>query len=205
MRYGMLFDLTRCVGCNACAIACSRANHTPSTHFYTHIGLYEEGTYPNARIKLLPFICQQCNNASCVRACPTGASHYDEDGTVQVDAKKCIGCRMCMGACPYNARFFNWGGPEDAPYFPGQELMPFEKEIAERHKVGIVEKCTFCKERRILGQQPACVQTCPASARIFGDLDDPTSEISMLINEKHAVRRLEEYGTKPNVYYIGLN
>ena len=205
MNNGMLIDLHRCVGCNACAIACSRVNHTPSEYFYTHIESYEEGTYPNVQLKLQPFNCQHCSNAPCVRVCPTGASYYDENGSVQIDHDKCIGCRMCMGACPYHARFFNWGSADKTPYFEGKELTPLESAHAAEHPAGVVEKCILCKDRTAQGLEPACVQTCPANARIFGDIDDPDSTISKEIAARGAKIYKEELGTRPNVYYVGLS
>lgn len=204
MKQGLLIDVSRCVGCGGCVMACKRHNGTGRQVYWCNVITKEVGTYPNVKKVMLPVGCQHCENAPCVRACPTGASHYDSDGNVQVDFDKCIGCRMCMGACPYQARFFNWGSATDNPHYEGQEPTVYDELCAERHPVGVVEKCTRCADLTRAGKEPACVKTCPAGARVFGDLDDPASEISRAIVDKHARQLLEEYGTKPSVYYVGL-
>ena len=129
-------------------------------------------------------------------ACPTGASYYDENQCVQVDYEKCIGCRMCMAACPYNARVFNWNEPVRDPGFNYGD-----KDVPVRGK-GVVEKCTLCKERTDRGDEPMCVACCPTRARTFGDLDDPDSEISRVVRERKAGVLLEEQGTRPQVRYF---
>ena len=205
MRYGMLIDLNTCAGCGACAMACKIQNGTPQGMYWCKVIVQESGTYPDVKKRVLPIGCMHCKNAPCVRACPTGASHYDENGTVQVNAKKCIGCRMCMGACPYGARSLNWLKQEDNPYFAGQDLTPFELAHAGEHPVGVVEKCILCKDRVAEGKDPSCVQTCITKCRTFGDLDDAYSEVSKQIRKLNARPLLEEYGTQPSVYYAGLN
>ncbi len=204
MRNGMLIDLNTCAGCAACVMACKMQNGTPAGMYWAKVLTQEEGSYPDVKKRVYPVSCQHCKNAPCVRACPTGASHYAEDGSVQVDYDKCIGCRMCMGACPYNARTFNWGSMEDNPYFEGQGLTPFEKAHASEHPVGVVEKCVLCKDRVAEGKEPACVQTCITKCRTFGDLDDPNSEISQKIRQLNAQPLMDEYGTQPSIYYAGL-
>ena len=205
MRYGMLIDIERCVGCAGCVMACKRHNGTARGVYWCDVIIKEEGTYPNVRKRMLPIGCQHCSNAPCVRACPTGASHYDNVGNVQVDFKKCIGCRMCMGACPYHARSFNWGSTLENPHYEGQSVTVYDQVNAERHPVGVVEKCVRCTDLVVQGKKPACVQTCPAEARMFGDLDDPESDISRAIVSKKASRLMEEFGTEPSTYYVGLN
>lgn len=205
MHCGMLINTKRCYGCNACTIICKQRHGTAPKTMWCRVYEKEVGTYPNAHRTFLPALCMHCENAACVRACPTGASHYDEDGTVQIDPEKCIGCRMCMGACPYNARFFNLGSAEDNAYFPDQEVPDFWKLHEEDHIVGVVEKCKLCPDRRAENLEPACVQACPTHARIFGDLDDAESEINREITRLDAKPLLEEYGTRPCVYYAGIN
>lgn len=131
-----------------------------------------------------------------MKVCPTGATYKDEMGRVEIDYEKCIGCRMCMAACPYNARSFNWEEPVHEPGFAYGD-----KDVPERTK-GVAEKCTMCKERTDRGEEPRCVQCCPMGARVFGDLDDPNSEVSKVIATRHASQLLEEQGTHPQVYYF---
>ena len=205
MRYGMLIDLNTCAGCGACIMACKLQNGTPQGMYWCKVMVQEQGEYPDVKKWVLPLGCQHCQNAPCVRACPTGASHYDEDGTVQVDYKKCIGCRMCMGACPYGARSLNWTKPEENPYFAGRDLTPFEQFHAADHPVGVVEKCILCQGRVKEGLEPSCVQTCITKCRTFGDIEDADSEISKAIRRMNARPLMEEYGTRPSIYYAGLN
>lgn len=199
MRYGMLIDLRKCVGCTACSIACKGANATPAGINYNKIKKYEVGTFPNAKMKSIPMPCMHCEDAPCVKVCPSKASIKNEDGIVTIDASRCMGCRACIIACPYESRQFIW---EVGAYYEGQNATPFEEQKQGAFEEGVVTKCKFCRERLEDGEQPACVQTCIASARIFGDLDDPNSEISKLIVESGAVPFREEQGTQPLVYYV---
>ena len=203
-HYGMLIDTTTCCGCNACVMACKYQNATPHGTYWCKVMVGEAGTYPNAGQVVLPLSCQHCTNAPCVRVCPTGASHYDENGNVQIDLDKCIGCRMCMGACPYNVRSFNWQDPAESRYYEGFEATPYEQLRAAEHPAGVVEKCVLCHGRTAEGKDPSCVQTCITKSRWFGDLDDPNSEISKKIVELGATTLKPELGTKPSVYYVGL-
>ena len=195
-HFGMLIDVSTCSGCSACSMACKYQNATPAGMYWTKVIHGEEGRYPDVRQTVLPIACQHCTNAPCVRVCPTGASHYDENGNVQIDYDKCIGCRMCMAACPYNARVFNWNEPVRDPDFNYGD-----KDVPVRPK-GVVEKCTMCKERTDRGDEPMCVKCCLSKARIFGDLDDPDSEVSRTVRERGAKVLLEEQGTRPQVYYF---
>lgn len=154
------------------------------------------GEYPNLARRWVPLACQHCENPACQRVCPTGATYKDDKGRVQIDYDKCIGCRMCMAACPYNARVFNWEDPVRDPDFNYGD-----KDVPVRTK-GVMEKCTMCKERTDRGDEPMCVVCCPTKARTFGDLDDPNSDVSRMIREKHAYVLLEEQGTKPQVHYF---
>lgn len=204
MHYGMMLDLDRCVACGGCVMACKRVNGTLGDVYWCNVYTVEVGTYPNARLKSMPMGCMHCEEAPCVKHCPTGASYRTDDGFVLVDQEKCIGCRACVSACPYNARHLNLFDPVENPYWgDGQEQMPFEKITTAGHIKGTAEKCVFCHDRVKEGIEPACVRTCVSSARIFGDLDDPNSEISKAIQLRKAKPLAVELGTKPSVYYAG--
>lgn len=175
-RYGMLLDVTKCVGCYACRVACQMQNECPPTESYIRYYEHEKGTFPQVHHEFIPVQCQHCTDAPCVKVCPTGASYTRADGIVMVDHRKCIGCKYCMAACPYHARI-------------------------EQAATGTVEKCVFCYTLTEKGEQPACVETCITSCRIFGDLDDPQSEINKVIANKNA-RPIAGDLTKSNFYYI---
>lgn len=200
MRYGMVLDLIGCVGCNACALACRQENATPADVLFTRVITLETGQYPNTRLEFQPLLCMHCQDAPCVTVCPTGASYQREDGIVAVDQDKCVGCRYCMAACPYHARTFHYG--KLAQYFPGQGETPYEQARGDEHQRGVVAKCDFCFDRLENGDQPACVETCPGQVRIFGDLDDPDSEVARLVASGQAVPLYPELGTEPSVFYI---
>ncbi len=200
MRYGMVIDLRKCVGCNACTIACGQENATPPGVFWSKVLIYETGDYPKARLHFLPMLCMHCEAAPCLEACPTGATYRGEGGTILVDDSLCIACRYCIMACPYEARSYNSTRPRE--YYSGQGLTEYEEVGYETHPKGSIEKCTFCAHRLREGREPACVATCPPGARIFGDLDDPNSEVSRLVATTLAKPRLEEQGTRPSVFYI---
>ena len=199
MKYGMVIDLRKCVGCNACSLACRQEHGTASGILYSRVLNSEAGTYPNTRLEALPMLCMHCEDPPCEKVCPTKATHVLPNGIVVVDAQKCIGCRLCMQACPYGARFFYDGARED---FPGQGKVAYEVAKAGEHRAGTVEKCDFCVGRLEAGQQPACVQSCTAKARYFGDLGDSNSEVSALIVKLGGKPLHPEFGTKPKVYYL---
>ena len=196
-------NLRRCIGCNTCAVACKMQNNVPDGMLWNRV-LTEgcerfdsaEGTYPNLSRTYLPLACQHCENPACERVCPTGATYKDDKGRVEIDYDKCIGCRMCMAACPYSARTFNWNEPVRAT---GASYG--DARVPERGR-GVMEKCTLCKERTDEGDEPMCVRCCPADARIFGDLDDPDSAVLRLRREQSAEVLLEEKGTRPQVFYV---
>lgn len=201
MSYGMVIDLRRCVGCNACTIACKSSNGTPPGMFYSHVAIDEEGTYPNAVSVYTPMLCGHCDDASCVSVCPTGASYRDEDGVVRVDHDKCIGCKYCIAACPYGARSFLADKIEG--YFPGHGLTQQEALMYQGFEVGKVYKCDFCRSKGYTDTEgPSCVRACPGDARIFGDVDDPESEIAKILAEEQTSVLGEEYGTNPRVWYV---
>ena len=197
-RYGMLIDLSRCVGCNACTVACKVSNVTPKGVFFTHVDKVESGKFPNTQSLFFPRACMQCDNAPCVTVCPTNATYKRSDGIVMVDQSKCIGCRYCIAACPYGDRTYM---KKIQSYFEGGTLQ-FEIDGFAQYQVGTVAKCEFCAKRVDQGYLPACVQTCPTVARHFGDLDDPNSDISQLIVSSKAVQSLPELGTNPSVYFV---
>ena len=202
-KLGMAVDLHRCIGCNTCALACKMQNNVPDGMLWNRVlteGCAQfdgaEGTYPNLTRTYLPIACQHCDNPACQKVCPTGATYTDDKGRVEIDYEKCIGCRMCMAACPYNARVFNWNEPARSTGFDyGDAAVPARSR-------GVMEKCTLCKERTDRGDVPMCVLCCPADARIFGDLDDPDSDVSVALREKEGFTLLEEKGTRPKVRYL---
>lgn len=197
-------NLHRCIGCNTCAVACKMQNNVPDGMLWNRV-LTEgcerfdsaEGTYPNLSRTYLPLACQHCENPACERVCPTGATYKDDKGRVEIDYDKCIGCRMCMSACPYNGvRSFNW----EEPVFHMDYAMG--SKDAPEHQQHVVEKCTFCYHRTSQGIEPACMHLCVGRARFWGDLDDPTSEVSRLLAERSHKRLLEDRGTEPSTYYL---
>ncbi|MEG0071116.1 MAG: 4Fe-4S dicluster domain-containing protein [Raoultibacter sp.] len=179
-RFGMLIDLSLCVGCNACVVACKMENDVPLTCFNTWIESWDAGEYPNVFRANMPKLCNHCKDAPCVRVCPTAASYVTDEGVVLVDESRCIGCKYCLAACPYQVR---WQEPDK----------------------GHVDKCTFCYHRTSQGMLPACVSTCITHARIFGDLNDPESDISQRLAEVDAEKLHEELGLDTAVYYVGLS
>lgn len=222
----MVIDTNRCVGCWTCAVGCKEINNEPLGFWWNRILTtapnesttaaapasenidVPRGVFPDLELAYLPVACQHCNDAPCVKVCPVQATFRRDDGTVLVDYERCIGCRYCMAACPYGVRVFNWG---DAEYAPGGTVgygknYRYDDRLVftpERPK-GVVEKCTFCVERIDVGEQPFCVDVCPIGARVFGDLADPNSEVSQLVNEGGAAQLLPELGTDPNVYYVPI-
>lgn len=180
VHYGMVIDLRRCIGCHACTVTCKMENSVPEGFFRSWVVEADKGNYPNVTRVKLPRLCNQCESAPCEHVCPVKATHRDVGGVVVVDAEKCIGCRYCISACPYDARF----------------LDP---------KKGIAEKCDLCLNRIQAGLMPACVSTCVAHARFFGDLNDAQSEVSQLMAENPSQVLRPDLGTKPSVFYIGLD
>ena len=214
MKWGMVIEQKRCIGCNACVLACKAEHFLPPEILWNRVLIAETGKYPTVNKLIYSIRCNHCQEPKCVEACPTGATQQREDGIVWVDENECVGCRYCMIACPYQARSFYEDG--DKEYFPGQGLTEHEKigKLLYPHQVGVVQKCIFCKERIDEGlakglkpgidrdATPACVISCPTTAIHFGDLDDSYSEISRLIKEKKGKPFHPEYGTEPSIYYI---
>lgn len=197
-RYGMVIDKQSCVGCNACTIACMSKNGNPPGVYYSKVLASEVGTYPDTWVDNVPVLCNHCKNPVCVAVCPTGATTQTDEGIVVVDPVTCIGCSTCANACPYGARVLN-EAPQER--FEGQGFQPFEEFYHTKHIEKTMGKCDFCQEFIAKGEDPICVRTCMGTARYFGDLDDPESEVSQLV-AKGAQPLLPEEGTEPCVYYL---
>jgi molybdopterin-containing oxidoreductase family iron-sulfur binding subunit len=210
----MVIDLKKCTSCYACMIVCKQEHFLPPGVFWGRLLVSETGEYPQVTRWVYPVLCNHCKEAPCVNVCPTGAMTRRNDGIVSVDPDKCVGCQYCVIACPYQQPTFYDGKKKG--YFPGQGLT--ELEVIGRklypHQAGTVIKCNFCKERVDNGVQqglklgidrqatPACVHTCPVTARHFGDLDDPQSNVSALIGARKGYQLHPEWGTEPSVYYV---
>jgi Fe-S-cluster-containing dehydrogenase component len=211
-QLGMIVDTRKCAkakGCTKCIEACNRAHNIPFIQDPDHqikwiwekpfgdlFSSYET-QYLESSLKdeSTPVLCNHCDDPPCVRVCPTAATwKREEDGIVMMDWHRCIGCRFCMAACPYGARSFNWVDPR-----PG--IKTLNPDFPTRTK-GVVEKCTFCSERLVKGQLPACVEACTEKALVFGDVNDPNSEIRHLLAMSYTLRRRPELGTGPNIYYL---
>lgn len=208
-RWAFVVDTTRCIGCGRCVWACKQENDVPwgASHNRTWVERYvrtaDGETYvdsPEAGINgfasaplpeeaqgkeivksfFVPKLCNQCEHPPCVQVCPVAATYQAKGGAVLVNRDTCIGCRYCIQACPYGARY----------------LLPDQK---------VVDKCTWCYHRITKGLKPACVEVCPVQARLFGDLDDPESDVSKVLAEKRTGVLKEDLGTEPQVHYVGLD
>lgn len=219
----MSIDLDRCTGCGACVTACQAENNIPIVGEkelakgremqWLRIERYWEGEYPNARLSFIPMLCQHCDAAPCETVCPVSATYHNQDGLNTQVYNRCIGTRSCAVYCPYEVRYFNykdhhWDKPLD------EQLNP---DVTVREK-GVMEKCTFCIQRirqakdhakddgrrrvRDGEVQPACVQTCPTEALVFGDRKDPQSRVSRMLNDPRAYRVLDQLNTLPSVVYL---
>ncbi|MGC2775869.1 MAG: 4Fe-4S dicluster domain-containing protein [Bradyrhizobium sp.] len=198
-RWGVAIDLKRCTGCQSCTVACKGENGTPPGVFWTRVLEKEEGTFPFAYKIFLPVRCNHCGAPPCVDVCPSGASYRREtDNLVLIDQDKCIGCGSCVVACPYDARFM----PESTRGYYGEQKTPYEDEAYKKWQKGAAQKCTLCVHRIDNGLEPACVETCPTKALVFGDLNDPQSEIARLVKARTNFRPSAELGTDPSVYYL---
>jgi len=223
-KWGMVIDLDRCTGCQACVVSCRKENNValagPGASaldrgiFWMDMMSVSEGEYPDLHTQFIPTPCNHCENPPCIKVCPVGATRINEDGIVAQIFPRCIGCRYCTTACPYTRRYFNWR----APAFTDEQRRQLNPDVSVRPK-GVVEKCTFCHQRvraakdraRLEGREltdedvrtlPACAQSCPAGAIVFGDLNDPESEVSRLSKSRRAFHLLEELGTHPKVFYL---
>ena len=201
-KWGMVFDLNRCIGCNACVVACKTENSLPEDVFFTRTFVTEVGTFPNVRRNYIPTLCNHCEDAPCEKACPSDATHTRDDGIVMVDQEKCIGCNACAVACPYDNRTQLTKAILQKSYFGEGNRQAFEADRDERWQTGTVAKCDFCSARVDRGLQPACVVSCPTEARIFGDRSDPDSKASKLIRRRNGRTPMPEKNTQPSVYYV---
>ena len=217
-RYGMVIDTRRCVGCDACVAACKQENKTPPGVSYTIVLENGFGERPDDRPLFMTKPCFQCEHPPCVPVCPVSATFKrKQDGIVVVDYDRCIGCRYCIVACPYQARFADFAEnypavEEETPWagVPSPEYAQFRKREDGKSPEGNVRKCTFClhlqdengEYDKAAGRWPACAKTCTGKAIHFGDFNYPESEVSLLLAQRQAVRLKEELGTEPNVYYL---
>jgi len=209
MRWAMVIDLRRCVGCQTCTIACKQEHGLPAGTQWRFVADCEVGTYPDVRRVFLPMQCMHCAEPPCVPVCPTGASRRRADGIVWIEYGACVGCGYCAVACPYHARHLVEGADS---YFT--EPTPAERATAQPARRGVMTKCTFCKERvdtgRAVGRVPGvdpdatpmCAVACIAGAIVFGDLDDPTSRVRTLLGQTDAAPLAPECGTEPSVFYV---
>jgi Fe-S-cluster-containing dehydrogenase component len=221
-RWGMTIDLDRCTGCEACVVACHAENNLPvsdpklaaqgrTTH-WIRVDRYYEGEFPDIKVKYMPVLCQHCDSAPCEPVCPVYATYHNPEGlNVQV-YNRCVGTFYCANNCPYTVRYFNWF----APQWPQPLELQHNPDVSIR-MAGVMEKCTFCIQRikrskedaaedgRPLKDgdvQPACVQSCPAEAMVFGDLNDPESKVSRLSKNGRATQLMGDLGTRPKVFYL---
>jgi Fe-S-cluster-containing dehydrogenase component/formate-dependent nitrite reductase membrane component NrfD len=180
MRYGFVIDQTRCIGCHACTVACKEENRVPLGAFRTWVKYVEKGEFPNTRRHFAVLRCNHCDNAPCVTICPTVALYRRADGIVDFDGDRCIGCKSCMQACPYDALYID----------------------PDTHTAA---KCHFCAHRVERGLEPACVIVCPERAILAGDLDDPASEVARIVARAQVAVRKPEQGTRPKLFYVGAD
>jgi Fe-S-cluster-containing dehydrogenase component len=208
-RWGMAIDVRKCPpGCTECITACHTRHNVPDfgnpKDEIRWIGtakmeqVFPAETHPRipevVKELAVPVLCNHCEDPPCVRVCPTKATFKRPDGIVMMDYHRCIGCRFCMAACPYGSRSMNFRDPR--PF-----IKTINPDFPTRTK-GVVEKCNFCEERLAKGILPACVIACPQKALTFGDVEDPGSDIRRLLDEKFSLRRRQELGTGPQIYYI---
>jgi molybdopterin-containing oxidoreductase family iron-sulfur binding subunit len=220
--WGMVVDLDRCIGCQACVVACQAENNIPINTeevFLEHrakewirIERYWEGEFPNVKARFMPVLCQHCGNAPCEPVCPVFATVHSSDGLNTQIYNRCIGTRYCANNCPYSVRYFNWGQPQ----WPEPLNSQLNPDVTVRGK-GVIEKCTFCVQRinrarrdaarrgSVLSDdrlQPACAQACPTATLIFGNWNDPNSRINRLASDPRRYFVLEHLGTEPRVLYL---
>jgi Fe-S-cluster-containing dehydrogenase component len=176
-RYGMVIDTVRCVGCMDCVVACKTENEVPEGLCRDWIATEVTGEFPHPRLEIRSERCNHCDDPPCVWCCPTGASHVEPFGRLVLIAHpQCIGCKACLAACPYDARYV--------------------------HTAGYADKCTFCEHRVRQGLEPACVAVCPTYCMHFGDLDDPNGEPARLLASRRSHALLPEAGTRPRIHFL---
>ena len=221
-RWGMVIDLDLCTGCEACVVACHAENNIRiagdtqaakgRSVNWIRVERYFEGEFPDVRVRFMPVLCQHCDEAPCEPVCPVFATYHTDEGLNAQVYNRCIGTRYCANNCPYTVRFFNFNDP----VFPEPLENAWNPEVSVRSK-GVMEKCTFCiqrirkaemsarEENRSLHDGdvvPACVQSCPTRAMAFGDMSDPSSQVSRMSRSDRATRLMDDLGTKPRVVYL---
>ena len=222
-RWTMVIDLDRCTGCQACVVACHAENNVPTVgpeevtksraQHWLRIERYWEGEYPELKARFIPLLCQQCGHAPCEPVCPVFATYHSESEHLNIQVyNRCVGTRYCANNCPYVARVYNWFNP----YLPEPLSEQLNPDVTVRSR-GVMEKCTFCIQRIKRGEdvaaaegrsvqdgdiQPACAQSCPAEAIVFGDLNDAHSLVSEMARSRRGFKLLEELGTEPAVIYL---
>ncbi len=221
-RWGMVIDLNKCTGCGVCVAACKTELNVAivgpeeaakgRTMLCMDVFTFYEGEFPDVKVRYMPRPCFHCDNPPCTKVCPVRATYRNEEGLVTQIYPQCIGCRYCQVACPYTVKFFNWNEPE----WPEEMRKALNPDVSVR-PVGVVEKCTFCVHRLQKAKEqaevedraleegdyvPACVESCPANAMYFGDLDNPKHEVSRLQRSHRAFRVMEDLGTEPKVFYL---
>lgn len=209
-RYAMAVDLRRCVGCQTCTAACKQKNATPPGVQWRRVLDIETGEFPNVSRSFLPVACMHCDEPPCAEVCPTTATQKRDDGLVTIDYDLCIGCANCVMACPYEARTI----VHEETFAYGDKPMANELKLHDPARIEVATKCTFCIDRIDQAKEtgltpgvdhevtPACVNSCISGAMVFGDIEDPDSNISKLLQETQSFRQSEELGTGPGVYYI---
>jgi Fe-S-cluster-containing dehydrogenase component len=176
-RYAMAIDVGRCLGCQACLVACKAENEVPDDRYRLRMRETVVGRFPDLIAEICMEQCYHCDDPPCVPVCPTGATYQTDEGLVLIDPDKCTGCKACVTACPYNMRYV--------------------------HPGGWVDKCTFCDHRLAEGRLPACVETCPTGARVFGDLEDVESPVSLAIDAARSVAvATPSTGADPHLFYL---
>jgi Fe-S-cluster-containing dehydrogenase component len=192
MEYVMVIDLNQCIGCDSCTVSCKLEHATGTGIKWGRVEEEELGTFPSVRKAFVPLLCMHCEKPECLKVCPTGATYRNRHGMVLIDYDRCMGCKYCVIACPYMARFFNErrAPPEGVPWME-----------ADQDRWGIVEKCDFCVDRIAEAKLPKCVESCPYDARKFGKLDDFDPETRKAILNHELVVLKEDDGYGPSVYY----
>ncbi len=226
-RLAMVIDLQRCTGCGGCVISCKSENNVQEGNAWAGRQIKTVGRFPHVRFEFIPTLCNQCENAPCVKGCPTKAMHKGYGNITMHTPEKCVGCRTCLAMCPYGVisghqkdPHSSWkredalidgctSSPKEVMEKVGGDALPYYNDAREKSTVGsgirckgIVEKCTLCDHRVKKGLLPHCVLSCPANARIMGDLNDPSSAASKLLAKYRPWRLKEHLGTEPKVFYI---
>ncbi len=204
-QWVMVIDLAKCNGCADCQAACSSFHRIPQNQEW--IKIYRLKDNPDGSPYWFPRVCMQCDNPPCAKVCPVDATYKREDGIILIDQDRCIGCRFCIAACPYSARYFNWSDPTSET--PEQKAEPYSIETNTPHRRGVAEKCLFCPSMVKDGKLPVCAAACTMNALYFGDRNEDavtnrageTLRFSELMKQG-AFRSQEELGTEPRVYYL---